>query len=354
MSTTAKTRAELMFGARCGRPPQGVNYATGRVIALGEELDAAQERLLVLPTEEGVACAWGIRPDSLVVVWDLTEGQHDTFHQGSYIRSGRPWADFARGACAHLAEGKRRLPGLDLVLFADLPRGEGLGTSAAYLIVLLRSLYESIGEYRSKWELCEVVPQIQWEWNDTDSGPLDPFLVAAAKPGQVLDVNCKELDYDVLSMPAGYALSSEDTGIPRSLPSSLYFARQLELAIAGDEVRALRPQLETLHDLRPHDLAALETHLRRPGRERLRHLVSGAARVADAAHAIVAGDMEELARVLNEQHRSLVEDWDSSQPEIETVRNEILASPGVLGATLQGLGWGGRLVVLRRAGGAEA
>ena len=337
-----------MFGARCGRPPQGVNHATGRVVVLGEELDGAQQRLLAIPTDEGVACAWGIRPDSLVVVWDMTEGARDSFHQGEYVRSGRSWADFARGACAHLAEGKRRMPGLDLVLYGDLPRGEGLGASAAYLIVLLRSLYESIGEYRSKWELCEVVPAIQWEWDDTEAGPLDPFLVAAAKPGQILDVDCRELDHDVLHMPPGYELVSEDTGLPRTLPSSLYFARQLELAIAGDEVRSRRPELQDLHDLEREAFEAMQDDLQEPGRRRLRHVLGSAGRVRDAAHAIVAGDMEHLARLLEENHRSLAEDWESSSPEIEAVREEILARPGVLAASLQGLGWGGRLAVLRR------
>ena len=351
MSTSVKTRAELMFGARCGRPPQGVNYASGRVIVLGEELDAAQRRLLAIPTAEGVACAWGIRPDSLVVVWDMTEGARDSFHQGEYVRSGRSWADFARGACAHLAEGKRRMPGLDLVLYGDLPRGEGLGASAAYLIVLLRSLYESIGEYRSKWELCEVVPDIQWEWDDTEAGPLDPFLVAAAKPGQVLDVNCTELDHEVLHMPEGYELVSEDTGYPRTLPSSLYFARQLELAIAGDEVRSLRPEVAELHDLARDDLEAIEDELQDPGRRRLRHIVTGAGRVTDAAHAIVAGDMDQLGRLLNEGHESLAHDWESSQPEIDALQASLVDRPDVLGATLQGLGWGGRMALLRKTNG---
>ena len=292
MSASIKTRTELMFGAHCGRPPQGVNFVPGRVMVLGEELDAAQKSLLVVPTVEGVACAWGIRPDSLVVVWDMTIGAKDSFHQGEYVRSGRPWADAARGACAHLSEGKRRLPGLDLLLFGDLPDGEGLAASAAYLIVLLRSLYESIGEYRSKWELSSVVPAIQWEWNEIEAGPLDPFLVAAAKPGQILLVNCEELDHEVLHLPEGFELALETTGLPRTLPSSLYFARQLELAIAGDEIRERRPEFGALHDLSSTEFAAMEDDLREPGRRRLRLLVTEAERVNGAASAIEAGDMQ--------------------------------------------------------------
>jgi len=348
MCTSVRTRAELMFGGRCGRPPQGVHFASGRVIVLGEQLDAEQERMLVIPSREGVACAWGLRPDSLVVVDDTNEGEQDTFHQGEYVRSGRWWSDLARGACAHLAEGKRRMPGIDLVICADLPRGEDLGFSAAYLVVLLRSLYEAIGEYRSKWELSDVVPAIRWEWNEVESSPLDPYVVAAAKPGQVLDLDCKELNHEVLEMPEGYELVPEETGFQRQTPSSRYFARQLELAIAGDEARVMRPSLESWQELRPEEFAAMENRLTEPGRRRARHLVTEAQRVRDAVAAIAAGDMETLGRVLIESHRSLTEDWQSPPAGIDELQRAALARPEVVGACVQGLGWGGHLAVLRR------
>ena len=85
MSTSLKTRVELMFGGRCNRAPQGIEYAPGRIVLLGEHLDHQGGQILAAPTPEGVACAWGVRPDSRVVVWGMNARQKDSFQQGQFV-----------------------------------------------------------------------------------------------------------------------------------------------------------------------------------------------------------------------------------------------------------------------------
>jgi len=348
MSASLKTRVELMFGGRCNRPPQGVSFAHGRVVVLGEHLDHQGGRVLAAPIEEGVACAWGVRPDSRVVVWGMNARQKDSFQQGRFVKSGRAWADLARGACAHVARGDRRLPGIDLMVLGEIPVGEGLASSAAYLVVLLRALYEAIGEYRSKWELAEDVPAIEREWVGVNCGPLDPYIVAAAKPGQVLDLDCRELNHEVLHLPEGYRVAAEETGIQRTLSKTPYNERVRELAAALAEVRGLRQDVAGLIDLSPEAFRALEGSLAEPGRRRARHVVTETQRVTEAVAALQAGDMPALGRLMVAGHRSLSEDFESSLPEIDALVEAALARPEVLGARLQGAGWGGRLAVLQR------
>jgi len=350
MATSVKTRVELLFGGRCGRAPQGVAFAPGRVVLLGEHLDHQQGHVLAASVPEGVACAWGVRPDRRVVVWSMNAKSKDSFQQGQWVRSGRDWADLARGACARVAEGGRQLPGIDLMVLGDLPTGEGLASSAAYLVVLLRSLYSAIGEYRSRWELAEDVPWIERHWGDVECGSMDPYVVACAKPDTVLHLDCRELDHEVLHLPADVELVAEDTGVRRALKDTPYNERRRELAAALAQVKALRPEVERLPDLSVAAFEEIESALDEPGRRRARHVVTESERVRQGVAALEAADAEALGRLMVAGHESLRDDFESSLPEIDRLVELALAGHGVLGARLQGAGWGGRLAVLRRRG----
>jgi len=357
-----RTQVELLFGGRCKRPPQGVQFAPGRVIALGGHLEAHGGPVLAAPLELGVACAWGIRPDSRVVVWSMNARQKDSFHQDQIFKSGRRWSDLARGAFAHVAGDRRRMPGVDLMVLGDLPAGEGLASSAAYLIAILRSLYEAIDVYRSRWELAEDVPAIEAEWLDQAGGRLDPYIVAAAKPGQLLHVDSRELDHDILSLADGYSLQAEDSGVSSKPAETPAVERAREIAAACEELRTARPALggpalREPCDLEPEALEALAGSLGETSRRRLHYLVTETARVRSAVAALTAPESEDappearmkrLGRLMVESHRSLAQDLEISTPEIDSLVDLAISKPSILGGRLQGPGGGGRVAVLQR------
>jgi galactokinase len=342
------TKVELLFGGRCKRAPQGVHFAPGRLVLLGEHLDHQGGHVLAAPLPEGVACAWGVRPDSRVVVWSMNARQKDSFHQSGIFKSGRSWADLARGAYAHVAADGRRMPGIDLMVLGDLPVGQGLASSAAYVVVLLRSLYDAIGAYRSRHELAADVPAIEREWIGVNCGNMDPYVVATAKPGQVLHLDCRELDHEVLHVAEGYELVAEDTGIERRLQDTPYNERRAELERALTAIRAVRPDVRSLCELAPESLPTLAARLEPTALQRVSHVVSETARVVAGAEALASGDMETLGALMNAGHTSLVEDFDSSLPEIDRLADLARARPHVLGVRLNGAGWGGRLAILQR------
>ncbi len=347
MNGTVKGQVELLFGARVGRAPQGVEWAPGRLVLLGEHLDHQGGRVIALPLAEGVACAWAVRPDSRVVLWAMNERAKDHFVPGEAVRSGRPWADLARGAVAQAAAGGRRLPGLDLMVFADLPAEQGLGSSAAYLVALLRAVFAAVGVYRSRFELAEDVPAIEAAVRGVPCGPLDPLAVAAGKrPGVPLLVDCRTFEVDPLPWPAGLAARWAATGIARRLDQTPYAERRGELARALTALRAFAPDLESLCDLDPTRLAALAPALGDPLARRVRHVVTETQRVSAAVAALTDGDAPALGRLLDAGHASLARDFESTTPAIDAQAEALRAEPGVLGVRLQGAGWGGSLVVL--------
>ena len=322
-----KTQVELQFGGRCKRPPEGVHFAPGRAILLGSHLDAVGGRMIAAPLAQGVACAWGIRPDSRVVVWGMNARQKDSFHHDRIFKCGRSWSDLARGACAHLAAGGRRLPGIDLMVLGDLPIGEGLASSAAYLTVILRSLHDAVDSYRSKWELAEDIPAIEREWLGRSGPSVDAYVVAAAKrDDRLLLVDTGELAHERLALADDHEVATEDSGVPPQTEGTLGATRRAELvqAAAGEAGDAQEP--------------------------RMRYLEGERARV-DEAEAMLRDDadadaMARLGRAMVASHRSLADDLEASTPEVDSLVDLALTKPDVRGARLQGNG-GGRVAVLQ-------
>ena len=72
------------------------------------------------------------------------------------------------------------------------------------------------------------------------------------------------------------------------------------------------------------------------------------ARVERAVEALRAGDGAALGVLVDDAHTSLARDFAASTPEIDALAERLRAQPDVLGVRLQGAGFGGSLLVLRR------
>ena len=83
-----------------------------------------------------------------------------------------------------------------------------------------------------------------------------------------------------------------------------------------------------------------------------RHVVTEAERVRQGIDALRAGDAETLGSLMHACHESLARDFECSTPEIDEQVAGIEREADVLGARLQGAGWGGSLAVLRTVEGA--
>jgi galactokinase len=282
-----------------------------------------------------------------VVAVDANAG--DRFVLGTYVKSGRRWADLVRGACAVVEARGVRLPGVDLVVAGDLPVRKGLGSSGAYLTAVVKCLHAAAGRAAPPAEVVAIVQAVEAQWAGVSCGVMDPYVAAVGEPGKPLLLDCRSRTHRGMPWPAGLEAEPFDTGIERSVSDSPYDARRAELEQGLARLRAARPGLRSLRDLSPADLASLEERLPDPVRRRCRHVVTEVDRVRRAAEALETGNGAALGAVLDEGHRSLSRDFEASTPEVDSLVAAKRAEPGVLGVRLQGAGWGGTLVVLRQA-----
>ena len=355
MAQSLSTRLDLLFGARLKRPPQGVHVAHGRLVLLGEHVDHQGGFALTVPQPEGVACAWAVRPDSRVAVWAINAKAKDHFTQGEWIKKGRKWSDMARGTCKAVCDRlDRRLPGLDLMILGDLQTQQGLASSAAMTIAMMKCLYQVAEEELDPRLMAQDAAKVEHEWGGVACGLMDPFTAAVGKPGEVLHINCANLAHEVLALPDRCALDSEDTGVRRPLHKTPYNQRRKELLAALRALHARDPSIRRLPHVRPEVFAQHAEHIPEPGRARAQHVIDETQRVAAGVEALKAGDKMTLGRLMNQCHESLSTLFENSTPEIDQQVAELQQGTGVYGARLQGAGWGGRIAVLHEVSGDEA
>lgn len=82
--------------------------------------------------------------------------------------------DLAREAMKHMGEGT----GLEIVSFADMPPGTGLGSSVSYLVGLLKALHEKQGKTINEQDLAELAFHLEANIIKNPVGKQDQYLAS--------------------------------------------------------------------------------------------------------------------------------------------------------------------------------
>ncbi len=348
MSKTPETLVDLYYRGRFEAKPLGITFVPGRVVLLGEHLDHQEGPVLAMTLGQGVYVAYGVRPDNKVRLHALNARAVDSFETTNLVASGRRWADMGRGVFAHLGREGRHVPGMNLAVYGDLSVKAGLASSAAYVTALLLSVQRATQLETSPDVMAQAVAAIEREWADVACGPMDPAVELLGQPGEIVHLDTRNLTYEILQLPADVELVPVGTGIERRLDQTPYNERLEELEGAFAAIRTIHPETRSLVDLTPEMFEAAAPIVPEPGRRRARHVVSEAARVRTAVNALREGDADMVGRLMWAGHESLARDFESSLPAIDEQVAALRQDPEVLGARLQGAGWGGSLAVLKR------
>jgi galactokinase len=137
-----------------------------------------------------------------------------------------------------------------------------------------------------------------------------------------------------------------DSAVPRTLAGSAYNQRRSECEAALNGLQSVDQSLEALRDVTVELLNKEGRRLTDVQLRRARHVVTENQRVLDAAAALRRGDADYFGRLLTRSHLSLRDDYEVSGPELDTLVDIAVNTPGVLGARLTGAGFGGCAIAL--------
>jgi galactokinase len=336
------------FERHYGIHPRLMVRAPGRVNLIGEHTDYNDGFVFPVAIDRATYVAARPREDNLVHIVALDLKDEDEFALDVPIErsAAHPWSDYVRGVAKGLLIAGHRLGGANLLITSDVPRGSGLSSSAAlevatgYAFQLLNRL-NILGE-----ELALLAQGAENTFVGVQSGIMDQFISALGRRDHALLLDCRDLNYRPVPLPAHAQIVVCDSHMERRLVGSAYNQRRQECAEAVRIFKQWYPKITALRDIKVAQFREHEADLPDPVRARARHVITENERAERSAVLLQAGDVAAFGRLMNESHTSLRDDYEVSIPEMDTLVAAAQGVPGCYGSRLTGAGFGGCTVSL--------
>jgi galactokinase len=304
-----------------------VAFGPGRVNLIGEHTDYNDGLAMPFAIERGVTVT--AEPARRFTVDALDLGERDEFDDPERADG---WRAFPRGMVAELRAAGFDVAPAHLTITGDVPQGSGLSSSAALEAALALALLGQPPE--DLLALAQLCSRVENDWVGAETGLLDQLASLYSREGHVLRIDFRSLDVDPHPLQLGdWQLVTVDSGATHSIAASGYNERRAECRAACEQLG--------IASLRDATTGRLDGVLER----RVRHVVSENARVEATACALDASDLETVARLLDESHASLRDDYEASVPEVEATVQRLKAA-GAAGARMVGGGFGGSVLAL--------
>ena len=316
-----------------------VARAPGRVNLIGEHTD--YNGGFVLPCAIASATTAQYTPDSTRRLTASTE-----FGSASFDLDALPgerlgdWRDYLRGILSELRLAGVAVAGGEVRIESTLPIGTGLSSSASFEVALALALLQANGAQMDRIELAKLAQRAENGYTGTASGLMDQCAVLLGRRGNALLLDTLSLAYELVPVPANFAVVICNTMKSRELSAGGYNARRRECEQAVQMLGVRFAGIERLRDLTPPDLNAAREVLPDDLFRRCRHVVTENRRVLDAAAALKAGDAPRFGQLMNESHESLRDDFEVSSAELD-ILTAIARDLGAYGARMTGGGFGG-------------
>lgn len=347
MTTIDAAQIHSLFQTHYGQAPSLIVRAPGRVNLIGEHTDYNDGFVLPAAIDRATFIAAAPRTDRRVRVLAADLNESDEFALDHIERSGmRPWSNYIRGMVRALIGAGHLINGADMVIASSVPRGAGLSSSAAlevatgYMFQLFHNL-NILGE-----ELALMAQATENQFVGVNCGIMDQFIVTLGKANHALLIDCRDLSYQEVPVPANAAIVICDSHIERTLAGSAYNQRRAECEQAVELLKPFILGIKALRDVSSAQLASHGHVLSPVVLQRARHVISENERVIASVTALAADNITEFGRLMNASHASLRDDYAVSIPEMDALVAAAQRVNGCYGSRLTGAGFGGCTVSL--------
>jgi len=343
-------RADHWFAERYGGQAEGVWHAPGRVNLIGEHTDYNQGFVLPFALAQGVMAAASRRDDGLLVLASRQVGGAPEAVAMNTLAPGTVsgWAAYPAGVAWALQEAGARLGGASVAIDADLDQGAGLSSSAALECATALALAGLNGLSVPRPDLAALARHAENDFAGVPTGIMDQSASLLCQAGHALLLDCRSGQTSAVPLDLqgdGLVVLVIDTRVRRALSDGRYSKRRSECEEAA---RALG--VASLRDItQPPAAGQLDPVLTR----RVRHVVTENSRVLQTVDLLRAGNPRGCGPLLTASHESLRGDFEISWPQADAAV-EAAVDAGAFGARMTGGGFGGSVIALTEAAGADA
>lgn len=322
-------------------------FAPGRVEILGNHTDYNGGVVLSAALQLGITATGRrlengeIRLSSSGIVY---EGK---IQRSAGLKKTGEWTDYPLGVAEMLMRAGAEAGGFEVSYEATLPTGAGLSSSAALEVATAVFLTRLYPFKISRMDLAKLCRRAENEFVGVNCGLLDQASSVFGKKDHLVYLDCRSESVDAVPFPAHLGLLIINSGVKHALTGGEYNERREQCFEAA--------RCMAVTALRDASSAQLEaTEMPALAKRRARHVVGENERVFQAIEAMRSGHAEALGPLMSASHRSSIENFENSTPELDLLVSLATTQPGCLGARLTGGGFGGAIVALVEIDAAES
>jgi galactokinase len=235
-----------------------------------------------------------------------------------------------------------------------VPLGGGLSSSAAIEVAIGYALQDVAQNSIDRTALALICQHAENAYVGARCGIMDQFVACNGRAGHALLIDCRSLEWRALRLAPEIRLVVCNTMVKHEHSVGEYNVRRSECEEGVRRLAAVLPEIRSLRDLTRDQLEANRNRVTDVVYRRCRHIVSENDRVLGTVEGLKCGNIRAIARLMNESHQSLRDDFEVSCAELDLMVEIASAMPGVHGARMTGGGFGGSTVNLVEASKAEA
>ena len=302
--------------------------APGRVNLIGEHTDYTGGLVFPMAIDRWTTIDYDMTGSGIVLDSADADGTVSIALGQSFDAAMTPsWGRYI-GAVASLLDSPREISGH---VTTTIPVGAGLSSSAALEIAAALAL----GCELPASELAQLTRRAEHLATGVPTGIMDQLCIASAREGHGTMIDCRTLEVTHVPIPTDLKIVVRFIA-HRTLVGSAYADRVAQCAAAESIIGPLRDA--SLTDVGAITDATIAS--------RARHVISENARVISFASALASGDYGTAGEIMSDSHRSLAEDFATSNDQMNAAVQDMRAIPGVFGVRMTGGGFGGCIVAL--------
>ena len=345
---TALTAITKRFFERFGSEPR-IYQAPGRVNLIGEHTDYNDG--FVMPAAIGFYCWAAIAPrqDRRLAIHseefrDQIEVDLDT--PASNAKPARAWSDYPVGVAVQLQKAGFRLRGANLLIHGEVPIGAGLSSSASIEVATALALAAVSGQAIHRVQLARICQEAESDFVGMKCGIMDQFISLHGRQNHALLLDCRSLDFELVSVPESVRLVICNTGVKHEHAAGEYNRRRADCEEAVSSLKKALPQIRALRDVSSKQLEEHRGLLSGVAFKRALHVVNENERVLRGGAALRSGDLRLFGKCMAESHASLRDLYEVSCRELDVMVEIANQQKGVYGARMTGGGFGGATINL--------
>lgn len=336
------------FGDRNNNPV--LYFSPGRVNLIGEHTDYNGGFVFPCALNYGTYLLIRKTPGKILKFSTLNFNEDsETEIKSLSVKTSEKWINYPLGVINEFLKAGVEISGLEFLYYGDVPNGAGLSSSASIEMVTAVAINEFFNAGLDMLKLVMMSQRAENQFVGMNCGIMDQFSVGFGKKDHAIFLNCDDLSYEQVPIILDDCiLIITNTNKRRGLTDSKYNERRAECDKAVELLQAYKP-IRNLSQLTTSDIPILEKYIKDPVvRKRAKHVISENGRVTEAVKVLKENNLVRFGELMNQSHDSLMEDYEVTGKELDTLVYEGRKLPGVVGTRMTGAGFGGCTVSIVR------